>query len=431
MARDLPSVFHIKDQNAPLHHDNLFDLREECSFVKGLQPEHRRALLQQHIVREDAFCPAAARTLPGATDPVFVCGSMFPKIADVALATDAALDFPREARSVERLVRERAEFLAPRHFLLDVVERRFVDDGFVRVLDEVLRQLAAILAALFRDWVFDVFLLQKQVARVRDVPQDAGDVRIHPAAARPRRDALGGELALRLETRLAVEEVLENAPHDGGFLRHDDERVPFPAVAVDAETTVRDALLETLLHAPLDVFRNAAALLLRERRENREHQLALAAQRADIFLFKIDLDAERFQPPHGLEQVDRVAGEALDGFRQHEVDAPRFARREHFLERFALRRARPRDAVIGVHTGVLPFGMLLDAGAVVAHLRGKRVLHALRRDGDPRISRDAQALLDGRCRPLNALYHFHRASPRPIYHSAARNYQVNKSPVGG
>lgn len=46
MARDLPPVFHVKDQHAPLGHDNLLDLREERIFVKGIQSEHGGALLQ-------------------------------------------------------------------------------------------------------------------------------------------------------------------------------------------------------------------------------------------------------------------------------------------------------------------------------------------------------------------------------------------------
>lgn len=287
----------------------------------------------------------------------------------IAFAADAAFDFPGKAAGVERLVRKRPQLPAPGHLLLHIVEGRFVDDGLMGILDEVLRQFPFILLPMLRDGVLDVFLLQEQVACVVDVRQDVLDIGIHPSAALPCGDALGGELALCLQAGFPVEEVLEDAPDDGRFLRDDDELVAFPAIAVKTEPAVRDALLEALLYVPFDILADGPALLLRKGCQDGQHKLAVVAECADVFLLEPHLDAYLLQTPDGLEKVHGVPRKPLDGLRQDEVYLAIFGIGQHAVEGVALCRPRAGNAVIGIYARIFPFGILLDKAAVVADLR--------------------------------------------------------------
>ena len=118
------------------------------------------------------------------------------------------------------------------------------------VFHEILRELAFVLPAFLGDRVLDEFLLQEQVPGVGDVRQDALNVGIHPAASVPGRDALGGKLALRFQTGFPIKEVLVDALHDSRLLRHRDQVITFPAVAVHPEVPVRDSFFKTLLDGP-------------------------------------------------------------------------------------------------------------------------------------------------------------------------------------
>lgn len=288
---------------------------------------------------------------------------------DIAFAADAAFDFPGEAASVKRLVRKRPQFPAPGHLLLHIVEGRLVDDGLVGILDVILRKLPFILLPVLADRVLDVFLLQEHVACVVDVRQDVPDIGIHPAISLPCGDALSGELALCLEAGFPVEEVLEDAPDDGRFLRDDDKLVAFPAVTVEIEPAVRDALLEPFLYVPLDVLADGPALFLRKRCEDGQHELAVIAERPDVFLLEPHLDAYLLQMPDGLEKVHGVPRKALDGLRQDEVDLAGFGIGQHAVEGVALCRPRAGNAVIGIYACIFPFGIFLDEAAVVTDLR--------------------------------------------------------------
>lgn len=121
-------------------------------------------------------------------------------------------------------------------------------------------------------------LLQQQASRVGDVGQNDLDVGIHPSATLAGRDALRREFTLGLKARFAVQKILEDAPDNGGFLGDWNQHVALPAVPIDAEVPIGDALLHALPGAPLDVFGQGAYFLLGEGCQKRKHQLTVVAQ---------------------------------------------------------------------------------------------------------------------------------------------------------
>ena len=51
-----------------------------------------------------------------------------------------------------------------------------------------------------------------------------------------------------------AQKILEDAPDDGGFLRYWHQRIAFPAIPINPEATVRDALLHALPGAPFHIL---------------------------------------------------------------------------------------------------------------------------------------------------------------------------------
>ena len=78
-----------------------------------------------------------------------------------------------------------------------------------------------------------------------------------------------------------------------------------------------------------------------------------------------------------VQQVYGVPGKTLYALGEDDVNVPGLAFSQHPIELFALLSPGPGDAVIGKDASVFPFRILLDQGAVVAYLCGKRVLHPL------------------------------------------------------
>ena len=144
------------------------------------------------------------------------------------------------------------------------------------VLHKVLRKLTLVLPALLRDGIFDVLLLQKQVPGVGDVGEDDLDVGIAPFASGLCGDALAVQLTLRFQTRLAVKEVLEDALHNGRFLRNHHKVVVLPFVTEDLVPEVRDAFFKALPDTPFHIVAEAGDFFLCEGGQQCQHNLAVA-----------------------------------------------------------------------------------------------------------------------------------------------------------
>ena len=125
--------------------------------------------------------------------------------------------------------------------------------------------------------------------------EDYLDVGIAPFASGLCGDALAVQLTLRFQTRLAVKEVLEDALHNGRFLRNHHKVVVLPFVTEDLVPEVRDAFFKALPDAPFHIVAEAGDFLLRE-------------GGVDVLLLKTNANAQLLQVPDGLQKVYRVSG---------------------------------------------------------------------------------------------------------------------------
>lgn len=97
-------------------------------------------------------------------------------------------------------------------------------------------------------------------------------------------------------------------PHRFRFFRHNLHLpiLPFPVTEEGAVGQAGLAVRKPLPFPPCAVFRNAPALLLRQRGHDGNEQLALGVQRVDVFLLGIGLHAFLLQLPDRGEAVHRV-----------------------------------------------------------------------------------------------------------------------------
>ena len=91
---------------------------------------------------------------------------------------------------------------------------------------------------------------------------------------------------------LPIKEVLEDATHNGGFFRYDNQLVVFPAITEHSEVTVGDALLHTLSGSPFYIVAEADDFFLCKGGQKRQHDLTITGKRIDVFFFKTDLNTQ-------------------------------------------------------------------------------------------------------------------------------------------
>ena len=180
-----------------------------------------------------------------------------------------------------------SQFAPPCHLLLDIIEGFLIDYGFMSVLHPVARQFAVILLPLFGKRTIEVFLLKKHISCVSDVRKHTPDIGINPAASCSGGNPLGGKFPFCFQSRFAIEEILKDALHDGGFFWHYHQLVIFPAVAINSEASVGNALLEAFSCTPFAVIGYVDALLLRKTGQNGQHNFARRTRGADIFLLGV------------------------------------------------------------------------------------------------------------------------------------------------
>lgn len=304
-----------------------------------------------------------------AVDGLAVFVGRVPDFRAVPAAAVAAFDFRRVDADAAVAV---ATVPAALHRFLHLVEDLGADDGFVVVLDVVLRHLSLVLPCFLREEVDGVAFLEERVAFVFLVREDAADRALAPVfAAAGRRDAPARELCRDGVERVAREEEAVDFFDRPGLLAVHDERA-VRAFVVAEEPCIGDADLavrEALPLAPGRVLGNAAAFFLRERAHDGDEELAFRVERPDVFLLEINLDALVLELPHGGQAVDGVAGETADALRDDEVDLARERVLDHALETFTVARVRCADALVGVHSRELPVLAAFDVVRVVVDLR--------------------------------------------------------------
>ena len=166
---------------------------------------------------------------------------------------------------------------------------------------------------------------------------------------------------------------MKHPPHRFGFLWDDKVSFLHLIVSVTEDALVRNANLaglEPLADAPFAVLGYATAFLLSKRGEERKHQFAVLRKGMDFFLFKPHLHADGFEMADGFQKVDRISRKTADGLGKYDIDFSLLAVGKHFLKLLPLRCECSRYSVVGVHTCVLPAGILLNQRTVIADLRG-------------------------------------------------------------
>ena len=134
------------------------------------------------------------------------------------------------------------------------------------------------------------------------------------------------------------------------------------------ELDVHLALPHSLPFAPDDVGGHGLALRLGEGAHHGDEHLAVCFQRVDVLLLENHGDAEGTQGPDVVEAVHCVAGEAGDGFDQHQIDFLLSALADHPLELRPLLGRSAGDALVSEDSGHGPLGVGHDLVGVVGLL---------------------------------------------------------------
>ena len=307
------TILHEEGQPVLFGDFQVINALREHSLIEFTQPQCLGAALPDGNLAHGSLDRAAVSDLllPLApADPIRDVAPSAGVRVPIVDSTVWAPDLPAEAGQVQGLVCPWPESLSAVHLLLDIIEGLLVNDGLVCPFDIILGQLTAVLPALLGDRVGNILFLKQQAAGIGHIRKNHLDVGIHPAASLGCGDAFRCKLALSLQPRLSLQEVLKDAANDCGFIRLNHQMITFPAVPVHMKAPIGHALLKPLAQPPFDVFTQRTHLFLCKGCHDGNEQLAFIRQRIDAFLFKADLDAQLLQPADNVERVHCVSGKA-------------------------------------------------------------------------------------------------------------------------
>lgn len=255
---------------------------------------------------------------------------------------------------------------------LHLHEQLFRNDGFVVVLDVVLRNDAIVLDALLRQEVRGVGLLKQGVAHVLLVAENLVDGAGVPFfLARAGEDSVCHKPGGYFVHAGAFEVLPVDAFYDFCLLWVYDQ-VPVLILGVAEKAIVIDvhfSLLETVLKSQLDVLAHGLAFLLGKARHDRKENLSLSVQRVYGLLFKIDRDVLVLELPDVLEAVEGVSGKSTDGFGNNHINRTCHAIFDHaikFIPLFGIGTGYP---IISINSSQFPIRMIVNVGGVVLNLR--------------------------------------------------------------
>ena len=137
--------------------------------------------------------------------------------------------------------------------------------------------------------------------------------------------------------------------------------------------------------------------------EDRDHQLPGGFQRVHGFLLKDDGDVQGFQLPNVVQRVQRVAGEAADGFGDHKVDIASFTSSDERIELRSGLRLSTTQTFIRKYSRQLPAVMGLYEIRVVCDLRLVGTFLFLGVRGDTAVGRRFRDLCILKNRAVNAI----------------------------
>ena len=255
--------------------------------------------------------------------------------------------------------------------LLGGVENLTADDGLVVILGPVFGELPGIHDGFLVDAVLPEGLLHNDVAAVFLILKNGlqgGEIPGHLAGDVG--DLLRLQLGLDGPECVPGEVAFEDEADDFRLVRH-DFRFSVRAADIAQKVLVLDgdlALLHGLPLAPAHVFADALALGLREGAIEGEQELAFPRDGVEVLLFENHGDAQLTQLTGVFHGIQRVPGEAGEGFGEDQVDLAPPALADHALEVLPALDRGAGFALVREHVGHDPVRVTGDFIGVVAHL---------------------------------------------------------------
>ena len=156
---------------------DVVDLFRKDGFIKFVQPEDGSTGFLQHWLGNVLVLTLRIPGFPARTaNPDRVIGiGVFTALAVgplIAFTASSTLYFAGEAGSVDAPVGEYTEFPAAGFFLLHRLVNFHRNDGFVGILNPILRKFTLVLAAFLADGVYGVFLLEEKISGICDVAEN-------------------------------------------------------------------------------------------------------------------------------------------------------------------------------------------------------------------------------------------------------------------
>ena len=166
-------------------------------------------------------------------------------------------------------------------------------------------------------------------------------------------------------------------------------------VVAEQVTPEHDALLHAPPLSPFDALGGAATLLLRDGGEDRQAQLGVTVERAEVVAQKQHAHTQTFELARVVNAVERVARKARDLLGHDQVERAGARTGDHALKGKPFFRARSGQPLVGEDSGEFPVRLLRDIGAKVAllALEGVRLIVAV--CGDAAVGSHAQRLFPG------------------------------------
>ena len=196
---------------------------------------------------------------------------------------------------------------------------------------------------------------------------------------------------------VTVEVLLVNLSDDL-CLFWNDLRITIRSFLIGVQTVVVNGGF-TPLHgvalACLNIARYGLTLRLGESSHHGQHQFCGLVHRIDVFFFKVNCNALRFQHSDVVEAVHRVAGEAGDGLGEDQVDLALLAPFHHPHKVCPLLGRSAGDTLIREDVGHRPRLVLHDLIGVVVFLRLVAVELILLFGGYPAVGRHPKLPLLG------------------------------------
>ena len=182
--------------------------------------------------------------------------------------------------------------------------------------------LADIIDYFLCDAILDKHFLQKQVADIKRIgknPADRDSAELFPTH---RQSALFPQPFCNGINGFPTKKVCIHLAYHLCLFRLDNILSVNPAVSVYERAAAGFAALILSPDGPLDIIGNGHTLLLGNGGGDSQQELPAHPRSVDIFLFEPYLNAEPFQFPDAVEQVNRVPCEPADGFRKDDIDLP-------------------------------------------------------------------------------------------------------------